>query len=147
MIVKMDYCHVKKVAELEKMCFSSPWSENALSEEVENEGAYFIVSVNEVNEVEGYAGMHIVLDECYIDNIAVFPEARGRGTAKMLLTSLEEKVKEINAYFLTLEVREGNERARFIYEKFGFLNQGVRKNFYENPKENAVIYTKFYKES
>ena len=146
MIVKMDYCHVKKVAELEKMCFSSPWSENALSEEVENEGAFFIVSVNDKNEVEGYCGMHIVLDECYIDNIAVFPEARNKGIAKMLLSMLEEKAKEINAYFITLEVREGNKRARFIYEKFGFLNQGVRKNFYENPKENAVIYTKFYKE-
>ena len=128
------------------MCFSSPWSENALSEEVENEGAFFIVSVNDKNEVEGYCGMHIVLDECYIDNIAVFPEARNKGVAKMLLSMLEEKAKEINAYFITLEVREGNERARLIYEKFGFLNQGVRKNFYENPKENAVIYTKFYKE-
>ena len=146
MIVKMDYCHVNKVAELERTCFSSPWSEKALSEEVENEGAYFIVSVNEENEVEGYCGMHIVLDECYVDNIAVFPEKRNKGVAKMLLRALEEKAKEINAYFLTLEVREGNERARYIYEKFGFLNQGVRKNFYENPKENAVIYTKFYKE-
>ena len=146
MIVKMDYCHVNKVAELEKMCFSSPWSESSLSEEIENEGAFFIVSVNEKKEVEGYCGMHIVLDECYIDNIAVFPHARNKGIAKMLLSALEEKAKEINAYFITLEVREGNERARFIYEKFGFLNQGVRKNFYENPKENAVIYTKFYKE-
>jgi len=146
MIVKMDYCHVNKVAELEKMCFSSPWSESSLSEEVENEGAFFIVSVNEKNEVEGYCGMHIVLDECYIDNIAVFPEARNKGVAKALLEALEEKAKEINACFLTLEVREGNQRARHIYEKFGFLNQGVRKNFYLNPTENAVIYKKFYKE-
>ena len=146
MIKLMDESHVKKVAELEKICFSSPWSENALSEEIGNEGSFFIVSLSEENEVEGYAGMHIVLDECYIDNIAVFPEYRKKGIGKKLLDALENKANETAAYFLTLEVRESNERARAIYEKFGFLNQGVRKNFYENPKENAVIYTKYYKE-
>ena len=63
MIEKMNYCHVKEVAELEKICFSSPWSEKSLSDEIENNSAYFIVSLNDKNEVEGYSGMHIVLDE------------------------------------------------------------------------------------
>ena len=146
MIERMDYCHVKEVAELEKICFSSPWSEKSLSDEIENNSAYFIVSLNDKNEVEGYAGMHLVLDECYIDNIAVFPFARNKGIGKRLLCALEEKAKEINAYFITLEVRSGNTVARSLYEKFGFINRGTRKNFYDNPKEDAVIYTKFYKD-
>ena len=146
MIEKMNYCHVKELAELEKICFSSRWSEKSLSDEIENNSAYFIVSLNDKNEVEGYSGMHIVLDECYIDNIAVFPFARNKGVGKMLLTALEEKAKETEACFITLEVRSGNTVARNLYEKFGFINQGTRKNFYDNPKEDAVIYTKFYKE-
>ena len=127
MIEKMNYCHVKEVAELEKICFSSPWSEKSLSDEIENNSAYFIVSLNDKNEVEGYSGMHIVLDECYIDNIAVFPFARNKGVGKMLLTALEEKAKEIDACFITLEVRSGNTVARNLYEKLGFTTNEAQR--------------------
>ncbi len=134
--------HVAAVAQLEKECFSQPWSEKSLLEEIENPDAYFIVET-ENGEVVGYAGMHTPCGDCYVDNIAVFERHRGKGYGEKLTCSLIEKAKELGG-FISLEVRESNAPAIGLYEKLGFSAVGKRKNFYTSPREDAVIYTKTF---
>ncbi len=130
----------KTIAELEKECFSRPWSENAITEAMGHGTKFFVAEKND--EILGYLGISVVLDEGYITNIAVFPNARKQGVATKLLENLFAFAKENNLSFISLEVRESNAKAISLYKKFGFENQGLRKNFYENPKENAIIMTK-----
>ncbi len=134
--------HVKTVAELEKECFSEPWSEKSLLEEIDNPDAYFIVET-ENREVVGYAGMHTPCGDCYVDNIAVFSKYRGKGFGERLTLSLIERAMELGD-FISLEVRESNASAIGLYEKLGFSAVGKRKNFYTSPREDAVIYTKTF---
>ncbi len=136
--------HVKIVAELEKICFSEPWSENSLLEETENPDAYFIVDIED-GELVGYAGMHTPCGDCYVDNIAVFPKFRGRGYGEKLTLALIEKAKTLGE-FISLEVRASNTPAIKLYEKLGFLAVGKRKSFYSSPREDAIIYTKSFTE-
>ncbi|MDO4459212.1 MAG: ribosomal protein S18-alanine N-acetyltransferase [Clostridia bacterium] len=138
-IEKMTEKHIPQVAELEKICFSEPWSENSLREEIENQDAYFIVAAGD-DEVLGYAGMHLSFGDGFIDNIAVFPNHRGRKIGEKLTAALIEKAGE-NGEFITLEVRESNTPAIRLYEKLGFAEVGRRKNFYTDPRESAIIYT------
>ena len=136
---------VKSVSEIEKICFSEPWSENALMSECENEQALFFVA-EENGNVTGYIGMHTVLDECYIANIAVFPEYRRRGIGDSLLNFAEKKAAQSGCSFISLEVRVSNSGAIALYEKHGYEIQGQRKNFYRNPTEDALIMTKYFNE-
>ena len=139
-VIPMTAAHTVRLAELEKLCFSEPWSEKALLEEIDNPAAHFVV-VAEEDEVLGYGGMHTVLGESYIDNIAVFPEYRGRGAGRAVTQALIDKAKENDGVFITLEVRASNTPAITLYESLGFENVGVRKRFYTNPDEDAVIMT------
>lgn len=141
-ILPMDETHLKDLALLEKQCFSTPWSENALKAELEKENSRFFVAITK-NEVSGYVGANNVLGELYIDNIAVFYNYRGFGIGEALLRHLIDVAKAENCSLITLEVRVSNTPARNLYEKLGFKNVGLRKNFYEQPKEDAVIYTKY----
>ena len=141
-IVPMNETHLKDLALLEKQCFSVPWSENALRMELTKENSRFFVAIIK-NEVSGYIGANNVLGEVYIDNIAVFSNFRGLGVATTLLNHLISVSEEENCDLVTLEVRESNTIARKLYEKLGFENVGVRKNFYDQPKEDGIIYTKF----
>ena len=141
-IVPMNETHLKDLALLEKQCFSVPWSENALRMELTKENSRFFVAIIK-NEVSGYIGANNVLGEVYIDNIAVFSNFRGLGVATTLLNHLISVLEEENCDLVTLEVRESNTIARKLYEKLGFKNVGVRKNFYDQPKEDGIIYTKF----
>ena len=139
-IVSMRAEHTGRLAELEKICFSEPWSEKALLEETENPAAFFVVAV-ENDAVFGYGGMHTVLGESYIDNIAVFPEHRGHGVGRAVTQALIEKAKEDGGVFITLEVRASNTPAITLYRSLGFETAGVRKRFYTEPEEDAVIMT------
>ncbi len=130
--------HLPEVARLENICFSTPWSENALKEEMENPNAMLFVAV-ESGKVLGYGGMQIVLGEGFVTNIAVFKEQRGKGVGKAICEKLIENCK----YSISLEVRESNLAAINLYENLGFEKVGNRKNFYQNPQENALIYTKY----
>jgi ribosomal-protein-alanine N-acetyltransferase len=141
-IETMNETHLKDLALLEKQCFSVPWSEKALRAELEKDNSRFFVAITK-NEVSGYIGANNVLGEVYIDNIAVFYNYRGFGIGTALLKHLIKVSEDENCEFITLEVRESNIVARKLYEKLGFQNLGVRKKFYEQPKEDAVIYTKF----
>lgn len=134
--------HIKAVAQLERECFSEPWSEKSLLEEIDNPDAYFIVETENC-EVVGYAGMHTPCGDCYVDNIAVFEKFRGKGFGERLTLSLIEKARELGD-FISLEVRVSNAPAIGLYEKLGFSAVGKRKNFYTSPREDAVIYTKTF---
>ena len=139
-IVPMNESHLKDLALLEKQCFSVPWSESALRAELEKDNSRFFVAITK-NEVSGYIGANNVLGEVYIDNIAVFYNYRGFGIGTTLLKHLINVSKEENCELVTLEVRESNTPARNLYEKLCFKEVGVRKNFYDQPKEDGIIYT------
>ena len=127
-------------AALEQQCFSVPWSENALGEELKNEQAR-LFAAEICGEVCGYVGVHIILDEAYLCNLAVDPRARRRGVGTALMKAVMECCKEKDCAFLSLEVRPSNEAAVRLYENLGFVRRGERKAFYEKPTEDALIMT------
>ncbi len=129
------------LALLEKECFSCPWSEESFFECLGNERFYF-VGLFEDGELVGYGGLTTVLDEGDVANIAVRTDKRGRGLGKTLLNALCEEAQKRGVVYLHLEVRESNAPARHIYESFGFNVDGIRKNYYTKPQENAVLMTK-----
>ena len=133
------------MAEIERECFSQPWSERTLAAELKNPAAVFFVA-RSGGRVVGYAGMHRVLDEGYIANVAVTGAFRRRGAATALMRRLFRYARRERLGFLTLEVREGNLPARAFYEKLGFGEVGRRRNFYANPTEDAVLMTAFLSE-
>ena len=128
----------KFIAELEKECFSLPWSEQSILDAVNNNTIFFIAEENK--KIIGYAGLQIILNEGYITNVAVTKTHRRKGVAKALMEKVLDFGKDLE--FITLEVRESNLAAQSLYEKMGFKKEGERKNFYQNPKENAYIMTK-----
>ncbi len=130
----------RAIAEIEKECFSIPWSENAINEAVAN-GTVFLVAEKSFRIV-GYVSMNTALDEGYINNIAVKGDFRRQGIADRLLNSLYKKAEKLNLAFLSLEVRASNKNAISLYQKAGYKNMGIRKNFYEKPTEDAIIMTK-----
>ena len=144
-IVPMDRSHVDQVAALERACFSMPWSETMLEDALYDERASFIVAEDTEGNVIGYAGLHVVLDEGYIDNIAVEEAARRHGVASALL-DVYCRFGAINLAFLTLEVRKSNAAAIGLYEKYGFEQVGVRPGFYQRPREDAVIMTRYFQQ-
>ena len=144
-IVPMDRSHIPQIASLEKECFTDPWSENLLEAALFDPQASFIVAEDgEDGNILGYAGLHAVLDEGYIDNIAVVPDARRHGVASALL-EVFCRFGEVNLAFLTLEVRKSNTAAIALYEKFGFQWAGLRPGYYQHPREDAVIMTREFK--
>ncbi len=140
-IIPMTAEHLDQVAELERLCFSDPWSRRMLAEHLENECAATLVAQGEDGTVLGYAGLLVVLDEGYITNVAVRNEYRRQGIAGELLGVFRRFAEGNKLAFLTLEVRESNAAARALYAKYGYQEVGVRKNYYEHPKENAIIMT------
>lgn len=143
-LVPMDRSHLAGVAELERMCFSAPWNEAMLEEELYNDTASFIVAEGEDGQVLGYAGLHVILDEGYIDNVAVRPTCRRRGIADRLL-DVFCRFGQANLAFLTLEVRPSNTAAVALYEKHGFQEAGRRKDYYEDPREDALLLTREFR--
>lgn len=139
-IQKMNETHVGQVAQLEKVCFSTPWSEISLKEELTNNFARFYVALCD-GQVAGYIGAHNIVGEVYITNVAVSPDYRRRGIAETLIKKLVEITFTEGAEFITLEVRKSNESAIKLYTKMGFQIVGERKNFYENPREDALLMT------
>ena len=139
----MQQVHIGAVAALEQACFSAPWSAAALAEELTNPLAVFRVAVDG-DAVLGYVGMHHVLDEGFITNVAVSPEARRRGVARALLADLAAYGAAHNLYRITLEVRVSNVAARTLYESEGYKADGIRPKIYANPTEDAAIYSLYF---
>ena len=143
-VVPMTYDHVPQVAEIERMCFSDPWSERMLREHLDNQCAAALTALGEDGTVLGYAGILVVLDEGYVTNVAVRPAYRRQGIAADLLGIFDRFAQGSHLSFLTLEVRSSNAPAIALYEKMGYQQAGLRKNYYEHPKEDAIIMTREY---
>ena len=137
-IIPMNESHVAAVAELEKQNFSEPWPEIAVRSELTNQLALWLVAVED-GVVAGYVGSQTVLQEADMMNIAVADTHRRRGIARLLV---EELIRQLDAYQLTLEVRASNAPAIALYQKLDFRVAGRRPNYYRNPKEDALILRK-----
>jgi ribosomal-protein-alanine N-acetyltransferase len=133
--------HVKQIEELERACFSAPWSEESLRAELSNPLALWLCAVSG-ETVLGYIGSEMVPDEADMMNLAVAGEARRQGIAQALLSGLLSELRKHGIVSLSLEVRESNLPARALYETNGFLQVGRRKNYYFNPREDALILRK-----
>ena len=134
----MNPGHVAQVAGLETICFHDPWSEQSIAGELKNELALWLVAVED-DSVIGYVGSQTVLGWTDIMNVAVHPDHRRRGVAEALIRALMERLKQMKCECLTLEVRVSNAGAIALYEKLGFTEVGRRKNYYRNPREDALI--------
>ena len=135
---KMQPEDLLQVCEIEKDNFSLPWSEKSFLESMERNDTLFLVALNG-EEVAGYLGCYCVAGEGEITNVAVKSSYRRQGIGGKLLETLYEEAKALHTQEFFLEVRESNEAAIGLYSRQGFVKEGVRKNFYEKPVENAVI--------
>ena len=140
-IETMNSSHVDQIAQLEKLCFSDPWSINSIASELDNKLAFWLVATEE-DRVAGYIGSQTVMDETDMMNVAVHPDYRRKGIAEALVNGLVEELKRKESRCLTLEVRASNVPAIALYEKLGFSEIGRRKNYYRNPREDALILRK-----
>lgn len=140
-IVPMTADHLDEIAALERICFPDPWSRNMLAEELDNALSAFLVALDAGGRVAGYAGLQVILDEGNILNIAIRPDCR-KGVAKKLLKVFLDFAQGNRLSFLTLEVRASNYPAIALYGAHSFRGVGRRKNYYEHPREDAIIMTR-----
>lgn len=140
-IVPMNEHHVPQIALLEQECFADPWSQQSIASELHNPLSLWLVA-QEGQTLLGYVGSQTCLDETDMMNIAVSPASRRQGIARALIEALVSALRQRGSKQLTLEVRASNGPARQLYESLGFLQVGLRKNYYRNPKEDALILRK-----
>lgn len=134
----MEKGDLETVAKLEQEAFSDAWNVSMLAEELENKLSTYIVMLKE-QQIIGYAGFMLVVGEADVTRVAVFKAERGHGYGNLLTKCLVNKAWELEAEAITLDVRESNVPAIRAYEKNGFKSIGVRPNYYEKPREGAVI--------
>jgi len=131
---------VPEIAEMEQRIFSDPWTEAQISSQLTGEGHVFLAA-EEDGALLGYISAMYVLDEGYVGNVAVSENCRCRGVGYALVEAMTERARALKLAFLTLEVRESNGEARRLYARCGYEAVGLRKNYYEKPRENAVLMT------
>ena len=134
----LNKCHIEGIIGIEVACFDVPWSEQSFLQELDNKNAHYLVALVD-GEIAGYGGMWMVLDEAYITNIAVLPKFQKRGIATLMIQSLVTMADARAVLAMTLEVRVSNAVAIALYKKMGFEEFGIRKNYYENNNEDALI--------
>lgn len=138
-VVPMSAEHIDGVWEVEKLAFSTPWSKEAFTKEVtENNFAFYLV-VLDGEKVVAYVGSWIIIDECHITNVAVHPDFRKQGIAHQLLEILIDTLRLRGTMAITLEVRVSNKPAQLLYKKLGFEENGIRKGYYSDNNEDAII--------
>lgn len=141
MIRQMTAGDIPAIAELERVCFSDPWSENSIASELNNRLSYWLVA--EIDGcVVGYVGSQTVLDMSDMMNIAVSPDYRRQGIGEALVTALSDALRARGVIGLMLEVRVSNTPAIELYQKLGFTEVGKRVRYYRNPQEDALIMRK-----
>ena len=140
-IRRMTQKDCKQVAAIEAVSFSVPWSLKAFTDTVEKDNFRYFVA-DEAGEILGYCGFLFVLDEAEIPNVCVKSSARKQGVGKKMMNALIEEAKKLGISTLFLEVRESNVAARALYKSLGFAEDGIRKNFYEQPIEHAILMSK-----
>lgn len=131
--------HLDQVLAIELKSFPIPWSHQAfMFEMTENDFAFYIVALLE-GRVVGYAGMWLVLDEAHITNVAVHQDLRGRGVGRALMAELLGRAAVLGAERISLEVRPSNQAARTLYKSLGFADRGIRRKYYSDNNEDAII--------
>ena len=144
-IIDTTEAQLEQIQAIERQCFSCPWTLDQLRSQLSDDRHVFLAAVAENGAVVGYVGMMFVLDEGYISNVAVAPAYRRQGVADALTSALVMRAEELGLAFVTLEVRAGNEPAKALSAKHGFVPVGRRKNYYDLPKEDAILLTRFWK--
>lgn len=138
-IREMGLEDIKDILIIEKLCFSVPWTEKAFMNELCHNAISKYLVAQYQNRVIGYVGVWRILDEGHITNVAIHPDYQRRGIASHLLQTLIRVLEEENITKITLEVRASNEPAINLYQQYGFAQEGIRKGYYEDNKEDAVI--------
>lgn len=137
-IRRMKESDIPEVARLEKEIFPDPWSEGAISETFEQEQTFLLVAYED-RKLIGYLILYFVLEEGEIARIAVIPECRRQGVGARMLLELEDLCEDNGITKLLLDVRESNETAISFYTSYGFVQDGVRRNFYSDPQEDGIL--------
>lgn len=137
-IVDMTSEHLVDICEISIFSFPIPWSYDSFKRELKNKLASYLVVIMD-NRVIAYGGIWVILEEAHITNIAVHPDYRCKGVGETLLNALLDKAYARGAKEITLEVRVSNLPAQWLYKKLGFSEEGIRKNYYEDNKEDALI--------
>jgi len=145
LIRPMLLADLSAVESIEKQCFPDPWSA-VVFEHALNDSLSLWLAAEYYGILVGYAGMQAVLDEGYIENVAVAPSFRRQGVASTLLQAMDEEARRRRLNFLSLEVRIGNTGAIALYDSFGYASVGIRKGYYLRPPEDALIMTKSFLE-
>lgn len=123
---------------IENASFATPWSRQSIEGELENACARYLVAHKD-GEVVGYAGMWLVIDEAHVTNVAVRADMRGQGLGSALMERLIQLAADSGMIWMTLEVRRSNKVAQALYHKFGFIDVGYRKRYYEDNQEDALL--------
>lgn len=129
---------IQEVSELERVCFSESWSENLIRSGLDSRLDTYFVYVHH-GQIQGYSVIRVLADEGEIQRIAVYPECRGQGIARKLMDAMVAFSRSRGVRAIALEVRESNVGARKLYESYGFKEEALRRGYYHNPKEDAVI--------
>lgn len=135
----MEQRDLSRVAEIEQEVFSLPWSENSFYTSISQKNTVFLVAETEEYGIIGYCGLYYLFEEGEIVKVAVQKNHRRENTGERMLSELLKAGSEKKAERFLLEVRKSNEPAICLYKKLGFIESGIRKNFYEKPPEDAVI--------
>lgn len=141
-IRKMIERDLDEVMDIEKVSFTLPWSRDSYQSELKNQFAYYLVCDYE-GQVTGYAGIWVVFEEAHITNVAIAPEFRGKGMGKALMLAAEAIAREQKALRIMLEVRPSNTAARTMYSELGYMETGIRKQYYSDNQEDAILMTRF----
>jgi len=135
----MEERDIDQIIEIENQSFATPWSREAFENEIfKNQYAVYIVLEDE-GEIVGYCGSWIVIDESHITNVAVLPKHRGKKFGEALMKKMMDVSKEMGAISMTLEVRVTNHVAQSLYRKLGFQDGAIRKNYYTDNQEDALV--------
>jgi ribosomal-protein-alanine N-acetyltransferase len=134
----MEISHINDIVNIERLSFTDPWSRSSFINELENSTARYLAAIIGV-KVVGYGGYWLILDEAHITNIAVHPQYRSQGIGSSLLSAMIGLAEREGAGSMTLEVRVSNRIAQAVYQKHGFTAVGVRKKYYQDNGEDALI--------
>lgn len=145
-IIPLEKSHIPSLVELEKISFSLPWTAKQFEDCLYLDNASFLVAEGETGDILGYGGLSVAADEGYLNNIAIFPQYQKQGVAGQIL-DIYCRFAQANLAFLSLEVRPSNAPALALYEKYGFVQEAVRKDYYDDPNEDALILTRRFRES
>ncbi len=141
LIRELERADIPRIREIETLSFTLPWSEGSIISEFENPLSHQLV-LEENDEVIGYLFYWLVIDEAHLLNIAIHPDARGKGWARFLLHAMITHAKENGMKSILLEVRANNESAKRLYRSFGFVETGLISNYYKEDKQDAILMRK-----